>query len=123
MISVGIHHSLNSKVDNSIRKKRKKFMIVGLTGSPFSGKATLADYLVENFNYTKVSLNALPAELQDANESLGPVGSEENKEAASSEETFLLCSVERITKVLKRMLEVDWRRNWVVYPLPRTKEM
>lgn len=21
------------------------------------------------------------------------------------------------------MLEVDWRRNWVIYPLPRTQEM
>ena len=21
------------------------------------------------------------------------------------------------------MLEVDWRRNWVIYPLPRTSEM
>lgn len=32
-------------------------------------------------------------------------------------------SIDRINQVLQRMLELDWRRNWVIYPLPQTSEM
>lgn len=63
-------------------------MIVGLSGLPFSGKGTLADFLVDNFNYTKVSLSALPAELADQNETIAATDNEETKgsEAAGPDE-------------------------------------
>ena len=47
--------------------------------------------------------------------------SDENPEGEQQESNY--ASVAKIEAVLKKVMATDWRRNWVIYPMPRTYEM
>ena len=107
-------------------------MIVGLTGPTQGGKETVAKFLEENCDFSRVSLKRLPPEVQAALHSTQDGPQEETSAASTSSEESketdensldLISRVEWIKRVITKLLEIDWQRNWVVYPIPLTPEM
>ena len=105
-------------------------MIAGLVGSSYSGKSTLAKYLEEYHSYQRVDLNNLQSELLPVNEdgnvpaSTDPCTEEESKEAPNRDDQVTkVTDVAIISKILNKIMEIDWRKNWVIYPLPMTQEI
>ena len=105
-------------------------MIAGLVGSSYSGKNTLAKYLEERYQFERVDLNNLQPELQPEQPTTSPVddeassSTEESKEGTSPKKIEVAWNdVSKISKIIQKIMEVDWKKNWVIYPLPQTAEM
>ena len=67
-------------------------------------------------------MNNLPPELLQFDEN-GPemtIEEEESKEPAVSKDIAdsVQADVVKIAKILTKMMEIDWRKKWVIFPLP-----
>ena len=106
-------------------------MIIGLIGLPFSGRATLAEYLELEYQFKVIDLEnqdtlqefgILDGKLEAGDETTesSPSKQSEKQEKILWEADDLVSKLEIL---IRELLKRDWRQKWVVYPIPSSETM